>query len=361
MSYLAKNNAISTLAAGISDVATSLSVQTGHGDRFPVIVGPDYTYITLENSGGTREIVKVTARALGSDTFTIVRAQDNTTAVAWLSADVVELRLPAVVVQEAFDHINDATAAHAASAISFTPSGTIASTDVQAAIAELGTEKAIAGPLASSGITGAAASGANSDITSLMAVTGITAGTVTVAAGDLVYVQDVSAANELKVVTAQSIADVGTGKRLAQSPVVATLTTVATTTANIPQDDTIPQITEGTEILTAAITPVNASNTLFITCQVWASMSAGNWCSVALFKDSTANALAAGRAFINGAGQTELITFSHSLSAGSTSAITFRIRVGAQASETVTVNGAGGVRIFGGAMYSRITIEEITA
>lgn len=54
-----------------------------------------------------------------------------------------------------------------------------------------------------------AASGANGDITSLTACTSITAGTVTVATGDLVYVQDVSAADVLKVVTAQSIADLG--------------------------------------------------------------------------------------------------------------------------------------------------------
>jgi hypothetical protein len=39
------------------------------------------------------------------------------------------------------DHLADATAAHAASAISFTPAGSIAATDVQAALAELDTEK----------------------------------------------------------------------------------------------------------------------------------------------------------------------------------------------------------------------------
>lgn len=37
-------------------------------------------------------------------------------------------------------HIDDTTAAHAASAISFTPTGSIASTNVQAAIAEIGTD-----------------------------------------------------------------------------------------------------------------------------------------------------------------------------------------------------------------------------
>ena len=42
------------------------------------------------------------------------------------------------------DHLADTTAAHAGSAISFTPAGTISSTDVQAAIEEVATEAAAA-------------------------------------------------------------------------------------------------------------------------------------------------------------------------------------------------------------------------
>lgn len=56
-----------------------------------------------------------------------------------------------------------------------TPAGNIAATTVQAALNELDSEKAKVGALASSGITGAAASGANADITSMTAVTSISA------------------------------------------------------------------------------------------------------------------------------------------------------------------------------------------
>lgn len=52
-----------------------------------------------------------------------------------------------------------------------------------------------------------AESGANSDITSLTALTAITAGAVTVAADDKVLIQDTSASDVLKTVTTQSIAD----------------------------------------------------------------------------------------------------------------------------------------------------------
>jgi hypothetical protein len=87
------NNATTTLAAGITSAATSLTVSASSGSLFPTLGGSDYFYCTLASSSGAIEIIKVTARS--TDTFTIVRAQDNTTASAWNSGDKVELRLVA--------------------------------------------------------------------------------------------------------------------------------------------------------------------------------------------------------------------------------------------------------------------------
>lgn len=84
------NNATTTLASGITNVATSLTVASGAGALFPTLSGSDVFYATLANATGTVEIVKVTARS--TDTFTIVRGQDGTTAVAWNAGDKVELR-----------------------------------------------------------------------------------------------------------------------------------------------------------------------------------------------------------------------------------------------------------------------------
>jgi len=84
------NNATTTLAAGINNSVTSLSVASGTGALFPTLSGSDVFYVTLANLSGSVEIVKVTART--SDTFTIVRAQDNTTALSWNAGDKVELR-----------------------------------------------------------------------------------------------------------------------------------------------------------------------------------------------------------------------------------------------------------------------------
>ena len=79
---LFKNNAYSTLSASLTNVATSLSVQTGHGDRFPIVAGTDIAYVTLEDASGNREIIKITARSSGADSMTIVRGQEGTSARA---------------------------------------------------------------------------------------------------------------------------------------------------------------------------------------------------------------------------------------------------------------------------------------
>ena len=74
---------------------------------------------------------------------------------------------------------------------------------------------------------------------------------------------------------------------------------VATGTTTIPLDDTIPQNNEGTEFLTLAITPTNASNKLKIEVSgLWGTSADTNWVILALFQDSTANALSAQINFI---------------------------------------------------------------
>lgn len=90
------NNAYSTLASTIGTGDTSITVSPGRGDRWPEIAAPNYCYTTLEDALGNIEIVKVTARAAGSDVLTVTRAQQGTTARAWNLGDLVELRVTAI-------------------------------------------------------------------------------------------------------------------------------------------------------------------------------------------------------------------------------------------------------------------------
>ena len=88
--FLIKNNARTTLLAGITSVATSLSVQAGHGARFDAPTGIQYCRGTLYNTAGLYEIVSFTR---SGDVFTIVRALEGTTALAWNANDGFEQRL----------------------------------------------------------------------------------------------------------------------------------------------------------------------------------------------------------------------------------------------------------------------------
>jgi hypothetical protein len=134
---------------------------------------------------------------------------------------------------------------------------------------------------------------------------------------------------------------------------------VATGTTTIPNDDTIPQNTEGTEFMTLAVTPTSATNKLRIDV-VWQGTSNTNSTGiiVALFQDSTANALATG-SFTANASFLQTTTFSHYMTAGTTSATTFKVRAGPDQAATVTFNGVAAGRKFGGVMASSITITEI--
>lgn len=137
---------------------------------------------------------------------------------------------------------------------------------------------------------------------------------------------------------------------------------VATGTTILPIDDTIPQNTEGTEFMTLTITPTNASNKLRIDVTMVISHSVTNqWLAAALFQDSTANALAACPMFQTLGAASMTIHFTYFMTAGTTSATTFRVRGGSQSAGTATFNGASGVRSYGGVCTSSITITEIKA
>ena len=103
MAQLFTNNATGTLSAAITSIATSLTLQTGQGAKFPALSGGNTFTVTLVGLTSTVEtsweIVLVTA--LTGDTMTIVRAQEGGTALAWPISTVVGLRLTAAVAQNA--------------------------------------------------------------------------------------------------------------------------------------------------------------------------------------------------------------------------------------------------------------------
>lgn len=132
------NNAFSLLASGITDVATTLTVTTGEGTKFPSPGASEYFMLALYDGANT-EIVKVTART--TDSMTIVRAQEGTTARAFSAGAVVSHRLTAEALTAFEDHVIGTSAVHAASAISYAGNTGLSAADVEAALDELDNEK----------------------------------------------------------------------------------------------------------------------------------------------------------------------------------------------------------------------------
>jgi hypothetical protein len=122
------NNASGTLATAISASDTGIVLTSGNGALFPSLAAGEYFYATLASSGGTLEIVKVTARS--GDSLTVVRAQEGTSAAGFAAGARFELRVTAQSVRDAIDDVN-------AAAVDFTPYGSISSTNVQSAIQEV--------------------------------------------------------------------------------------------------------------------------------------------------------------------------------------------------------------------------------
>lgn len=89
------NLASSTLASSLSNTATSISVTSS--SSFPTLGSGDYFYASIGETSGS-EIVKVTG--VSSNTFTVVRGQDGTSAQNWSSGSTIALRVVAAALDD---------------------------------------------------------------------------------------------------------------------------------------------------------------------------------------------------------------------------------------------------------------------
>lgn len=142
-------------------------------------------------------------------------------------------------------------------------------------------------------------------------------------------------------------------------PVISRYNTYNTTSAIIPYDDTIPQITEGTEFITTTMTPSLASSLImaeFIGGQVGDNNVAIIMAS--MFRDAVANALGTTCAIIDtaeGVNFFALDILTNALAAVST---TFRIRIGNNNGTLVYINGRLGARKLGGNTGLQLKLTE---
>ncbi len=137
----------------------------------------------------------------------------------------------------------------------------------------------------------------------------------------------------------------------------ATVGKLSTTTV-IPDDDTIPQNTEGIEAMTIAFTPLSGTSTLYFeVCSVLRVGSPARG-TAALFVDTTADAIACRRVWTTL--QPKISRFSYSVVSGSTSARTYKVRIGADLG-TLTNHAISADDAGGSAVLSSLKITEVEA
>lgn len=134
----------------------------------------------------------------------------------------------------------------------------------------------------------------------------------------------------------------------------------ATGTTVLPVDNTIPQNTEGVQFMSKAITPTAAPNLLEVFHQGLYTSTAAVQGAVALFRDSTAGALAA-MGILMATNEMYPLAVQTIQLAGSTSSTTFKVRMGGGGAGTFRFNGFAGAQVYGGVVGSVLTIKEIMA
>jgi hypothetical protein len=131
------------------------------------------------------------------------------------------------------------------------------------------------------------------------------------------------------------------------------------TTLNL-YNDSIPTNIQGDEYMQVTITPESATSKLVIDVVANYSANQADNLVTALFQDSTVNALRAVAVNLLQPGGMISTSFRWEMTSGTTSATTFKVRIGGTAGGSlITFNGSLAGRLLGGVMASSITITEM--
>lgn len=131
-------------------------------------------------------------------------------------------------------------------------------------------------------------------------------------------------------------------------------------TALIPRDNTIPQNTEGSQLLTASITPKSVANRVRVRFSAWGACNpAPNDIIIALFIGSGVNAVQVCAVTPTVTDATQQVCLEYESVPGVTTPTIYSIRVGLGTAGTLVFNGNTGTPLFGGAASATLILEEI--
>jgi len=171
--------------------------------------------------------------------------------------------------------------------------------------------------------------------------------------------------------TAQAVVYLSPNAEDLANVIVQSLQTTYTANTNltvvIPKDDTTPTSSEGTQVLSQAITPFTANSKILCLVTVWGSAAQGTpdvdgfttalfrgtTCINAMFVDSTENDATQYEVKIVDSAMT------YTDSPATASSVTYSVRVGGSTGATMRLNGSTTARLFGGISSCSLTLLEL--
>jgi len=137
---------------------------------------------------------------------------------------------------------------------------------------------------------------------------------------------------------------------------------VGTVTATIPYDDTVPDDSEGTSILSATVQPVYATSYLLVEAESHVAANvAGLNTILGIFSSTATLAVEVTTIATASVNLMQKISFSYLAQSSSTTSRAFTLRIGPEAAGTITINGQAAARLLGGAAITKLRISEINA
>lgn len=139
-------------------------------------------------------------------------------------------------------------------------------------------------------------------------------------------------------------------------------TSGAEISATIPDDDTIPQNTEGTEILSASITPKSVTNRIRVRFQCFVGYINDKVATAAAFINSNTDAARSAGVYFTNNDEVKMLCLEFEYVPGTETAQTIAIRVGKDTAATnMRLNGYQSGRLYGGTAAATLIVEEIAA
>lgn len=124
-------------------------------------------------------------------------------------------------------------------------------------------------------------------------------------------------------------------------------------------DDTIPQITEGTEVLSTSITPIRSTSRIRCVAVLWgATTGVSSWIA-SMFKDGAADAVQAIQVTVAASTAPLPAVVVYEFAPGATAAVTISVRAGPISAGTLRLNGTTAARLFGGAAAATLHLQEL--